>query len=86
MWNFAVAINIVSFAMFTCDKLFAKAGAYRVSESALCIASGLGGWPAAALAMIIFNHKIRKTSFILKFVAASLGNIGVILLLSQNSP
>lgn len=80
-WKYVVAINLVSFALFTCDKLFAKAGAYRVSESALGIISGMGGWPAGALAMIILNHKIRKRSFILKFVAASVGNIGVMMLL-----
>jgi uncharacterized membrane protein YsdA (DUF1294 family) len=60
-------INTISFAIFGVDKQKAIKHKRRISEFNLLILSFLGGTIGAILAMIIFRHKISKTSFLLKF-------------------
>jgi len=57
-----------TFALFGYDKWRAGRGAARTAESALLLASALGGWPGGLAGMLLFRHKTAKTSFVVKFV------------------
>ncbi len=60
---YLVVVNLATFLVFLWDKVRAKQGEYRVSESTLLMMSALGGTPAAFLAREIFHHKTRKQPF-----------------------
>ena len=64
-------ISIFSFLYYSFDKLQAirnNKNISRISEVNLLFSSFIGGTIGSILAMIIFRHKIRKLSFILKFI------------------
>lgn len=58
-----VAINVATFALYGLDKLLAAFKARRVPERTLHLAAFLFGSPGALVAMHVFRHKTRKTSF-----------------------
>lgn len=60
-------INIFSGILFGLDKRKAVLQRRRISERTLLGISFLGGSIGSAVAMLIFRHKISKTSFLLKF-------------------
>lgn len=62
--------NAWTLFLFAYDKWQAGRAGPRVSESALCWFSALGGWPAGFLGLVFFRHKSAKASFQLKFAAA----------------
>ncbi len=62
-------INIAAFVLFTFDKYKSRVNASRTPEKRLHTLSLLGGVVGASLSMILFRHKIKKSSFILKHVA-----------------
>ena len=80
---YLVIINICTFFVFLWDKVRAKEGEYRVSESSILLMAAIGGTPAAFLARSIFSHKTRKQPFgyILAgiFVLQILGIVGIVL-------
>lgn len=57
------AINLATFAIYGLDKLLAASGTRRVPERTLHLTAFLFGSPGALLAMNVFHHKTRKTSF-----------------------
>jgi uncharacterized membrane protein YsdA (DUF1294 family) len=59
----AVALSVVTFAVYGLDKRAARAGAWRTRESVLHLMALLGGWPGALMAQRIFRHKTKKRSF-----------------------
>ncbi len=61
---YLISINILTFIIFGFDKLQAIRNSRRISENNLFIFVILGGHIGAILAMIIFNHKIRKSKFV----------------------
>ena len=69
------AVNVVTFLAFGIDKWKARRDARRIPEAwliGLSFATGLfGGW----IAMSVFRHKTRKTSFRLKMVFVSIFNV-----------
>ncbi|WP_428069048.1 DUF1294 domain-containing protein [Chryseobacterium gambrini] len=67
MFYFLTAINLFTFIIYGADKIKAEKHRRRISENTLLAVSALGGTVGAFLAMIIFRHKISKTSFVLKF-------------------
>ncbi|BEV03417.1 MULTISPECIES: DUF1294 domain-containing protein [Chryseobacterium] len=67
MFYFLTAINLFTFIIYGADKRKAEKHRRRISENTLLAVSALGGTVGAFLAMIIFRHKISKTSFVLKF-------------------
>ncbi|WP_394666061.1 DUF1294 domain-containing protein [uncultured Chryseobacterium sp.] len=67
MFYFLTAINLFTFIIYGADKRKAEKHRRRISENTLLAVSVLGGTVGAFLAMIIFRHKISKTSFLLKF-------------------
>ncbi|HIP12140.1 MAG TPA: DUF1294 domain-containing protein [Arcobacter sp.] len=68
---YIIVISCFSFVYYSYDKLQSfKKGKYinRVSEINLLFSSFIGGSIGSIFAMIIFRHKIKKYSFVLKFV------------------
>lgn len=57
-------INFVTFVAFGVDKNAAAKGEWRIPERRLWLLSALGGTPGALLAMQVFRHKRRKSSFV----------------------
>lgn len=65
---YAIAIiSIITLIIFGIDKRKAVNHQRRIPESTLLSLTFLGGTVGALLAMLIFRHKILKTSFLLKF-------------------
>lgn len=56
-------INFITFILYGIDKYLAKNNKWRIEEKTLIFLSLFGGAIGTPLAMIIFNHKIRKKKF-----------------------
>lgn len=76
---FFVSISVVSFLFFGLDKWKATQNKSRISEFSLLLVSFFGGSIGSLLAMLIFRHKISKTSFKIKFGLILLAQILFIL-------
>lgn len=76
---YLTTVNVGTAALFAYDKHQASQRAHRVSERRLCNTALLGGWPGGLLAMQLFRHKTRKTSFQRKYVGAIGSNTIVVL-------
>ena len=66
-----ILINIFTFILYSFDKLQAmrvEKNISRVSELRLLFFTFVGGTVGSILAMLIFRHKIKKTSFLWKFI------------------
>ncbi|ALR30595.1 hypothetical protein ATE47_08685 [Chryseobacterium sp. IHB B 17019] len=74
-------INLLSFIIFGLDKRRSIKHQRRIPENTLLLVSFLGGTIGAILGMLIFRHKISKTSFLLKFGVVVLTQIVLISLL-----
>jgi uncharacterized membrane protein YsdA (DUF1294 family) len=57
-------MSVLTFVVYAVDKSAARRARRRVSEKTLHLLALLGGWPGALLAMPVFRHKRRKTSFV----------------------
>jgi uncharacterized membrane protein YsdA (DUF1294 family) len=66
-FNYLIAVNIVTFAVFGYDKLVASTQATRVPEAVLLALTALGGCVGGVLARPVFHHKTQKVSFRLAF-------------------
>jgi len=70
---FLILINIISFLVYTYDKLVSIRNntinnISRISEKVLLIVAFIGGSIGAIISMLLFRHKIKKLSFIIKFI------------------
>lgn len=68
---YLIVINILSFILYSLDKLQAirvDKNITRVSELNLLLIAFIGGSLASLISMVLFRHKIKKLSFMLKFV------------------
>nr|WP_315035532.1 DUF1294 domain-containing protein [uncultured Chryseobacterium sp.] len=63
---FLLIANLITFGVFGFDKWQAQRHQWRISENTL-LGLSLIGAIGAALGMIIFNHKVSKKSFLVKF-------------------
>ena len=73
-WNLAFYLSLVvsvpqvlSFIFYTIDKLLAKTDGPRIPEMVLLCATFLFGGLGSQVAMVLFRHKTRKSSFKIKF-------------------
>ncbi|MDR3023001.1 DUF1294 domain-containing protein [Chryseobacterium sp.] len=66
MIPFLLLANLITFGVFGFDKWQAKKQQWRISENTL-LGISLIGVVGAASGMIIFNHKVSKKSFLVKF-------------------
>ncbi|TZF98927.1 DUF1294 domain-containing protein (plasmid) [Chryseobacterium panacisoli] len=64
---FLFIANLITFGVFGFDKWQAKKHQWRISENML-LGISLIGVVGAASGMIIFNHKVSKKSFLMKFI------------------
>ncbi len=62
-----LVINLIVFLIYGLDKQLAIRGKNRISEKMLLLFAFFLGSGGAFLGMIIFKHKISKTSFLVKF-------------------
>lgn len=58
------ALSLATFLVYAVDKHAASGNRRRISERTLHFASLFGGWPGAALAQRLLNHKSRKAPFL----------------------
>ena len=73
---YLLIINAITLVVFGFDKVQALRDnryARRVSKNMLLGLALAGGIIGGAIAMILFRHKVRKISFIAKFVGVVLG-------------
>lgn len=66
MFYILLLINTISFILFGIDKRKAIRHQRRISEFILLSVTFLGGTVGALLGMLIFRHKISKTSFLVR--------------------
>ena len=67
---YVIFITLLSFIVYGYDKYKAlknKKNISRISEKSLLLLSLIGGTFGAISAMMVFRHKIKKLSFMLKF-------------------
>lgn len=57
------SINLATFVLYGLDKLLASFETRRIPERTLQLTAFLFGSPGALIAMWLFRHKTRKTSF-----------------------
>ena len=77
VYRYYAYINTASFIAIGFDKMFAKAQTRRISEKVLFTFPLLGGAPGGLIAMIVFNHKIKKMSFMLPYIGFTLAHFAV---------
>lgn len=70
-----ILVNSVLFILMGIDKLSAKLHKWRIKEATLLTISLIGGGLGGFLAMLIFNHKIRKKYFSIVFLFSILTHI-----------
>jgi uncharacterized membrane protein YsdA (DUF1294 family) len=75
-----MVLQIVPFFIYGIDKLFAKLGISRIPEKVLLATTFIFGILGSIVAMMIFKHKTRKTSFRHNFAVIAL--LRVIVLVS----
>ena len=63
IYAYLIALNVVTFIIYSFDKRQAIKSGMRVPEMVLHLLALLGGSPAAAVAQLLFRHKTRKPSF-----------------------
>ena len=76
-----ILINLISFLLYGYDKLQALKNLKnirRVSENKLLFFTLIGGIFGSLMSMLLFNHKIKKLSFIIKFIIIVIVQITVI--------
>lgn len=64
-----LAMNLLAFALMAIDKRRAKAGAWRIRERTLFLATGLFGGLGGTLGMFLLRHKTKHWYFRLGFPA-----------------
>ncbi|MGG7549236.1 DUF1294 domain-containing protein [Chryseobacterium arthrosphaerae] len=67
MIPFLLIANLITFGVFGFDKWQAKKQQWRISENTLLGLSLIGALGAVS-GMILFNHKVSKKSFLVKFI------------------
>jgi uncharacterized membrane protein YsdA (DUF1294 family) len=75
---YTCVISSITFLTYGYDKTQARNLEWRVSEYTLHLLGLLGGWPGALLGMHYFQHKTRKTSFLIPFWGIVLGWQGML--------
>lgn len=68
LFAYFLLMNIAAFAVAGYDKYLAVNGKFRIAEKKLFTIAFCGGSVGLLLAMLVFRHKISKTSFVVKFL------------------
>ncbi|OOV28668.1 hypothetical protein BXU11_01575 [Flavobacterium sp. LM5] len=67
VFYFLLLINIFAFFVIGYDKIVTHKHKRRIPETTLLTFVFFGGTLGSGLAMLLFRHKTRKTSYLLKF-------------------
>lgn len=79
---YLLSINVISFILFGFDKFLAMRSKRRIPEKELFTVATIGGALGGLFAILVFNHKISKPSFMWRFMFLFILNvIGVYFLL-----
>ena len=79
---YLLSINVVSFFLFGIDKFLAIKNKRRIPEKELFTVSTVGGAIGGMFAILVFNHKISKATFMWRFMFIFIINIvGIFFLL-----
>ena len=81
--SYFFGINLFAYIIYAYDKKQAIKNNYRVSEQFLLLIVVAGGIFGALLAMVNYRHKTKKTTFLIKYVIASLAF--VVLIVTYNN-
>ena len=63
LFYYLIVINVVTFTVYGIDKLKAKQGSWRISETTLLILAVIGGSIGALLGMKVWRHKTMHKKF-----------------------
>lgn len=55
-----ILINLITFVIYGCDKLFASSGLWRIPEITLLLFAFIGGAYGAGLGMLLFRHRFAR--------------------------
>lgn len=77
-----VVMNVLAFALMAIDKKRAKAGAWRIKEKTLFLATGLFGGLGGTLGMFMLRHKTKHWYFRYGFPALLLLQVVVLVALA----
>jgi uncharacterized membrane protein YsdA (DUF1294 family) len=72
---YLLSINAVSFILFGYDKFLAIKNKRRIPEKELFTVSTIGGALGGMFAILVFNHKISKATFMWRFTFIFIINI-----------
>lgn len=64
---YTFVVSGITFMLYGYDKMQARNSMWRVKEATLHTFAILGGWPGALAGMHYFQHKTRKTAFLVPF-------------------
>ncbi|MEM0577752.1 DUF1294 domain-containing protein [Flavobacterium polysaccharolyticum] len=67
VFYFLLLINVLAFILIGYDKIVAQKNKRRIPETTLLTFVFFGGTLGSGLAMLLFRHKTRKTSYLIKF-------------------
>lgn len=77
-------INILTLLIYGYDKAVAGTGRSRVRERTLLILATLGGSIGAIIAMKLFHHKTRKSSFLVWFILILILQVALVVFLFRS--
>ena len=84
---YLIFINIITFIVYGYDKVIAikntKNNLTRISEFNLLLLSIFGGTIASIISMFLFRHKIKKFSFLWKFILILMVQMVIIFYLEE---
>ena len=72
---YLISINTISFVLFSYDKFLALKNKRRISEKELFTVSTIGGALGGMFAILVFNHKISKATFMWRFTFIFIVNV-----------
>lgn len=85
---YLVFISLTSFIIYGYDKALAlktHKNITRISENKLLFTTLLGGTIGSFITIVLFRHKIKKTSFIIKFLLVFIVQIILFILYSERA-
>ena len=77
-----MAINISSFFLIVIDKRKAVNGSERIPEKNFFYLSLAGGWVLGIISLYLFRHKVKKFSFMSKYILATIPSIALVILVT----
>ena len=81
-----IVAALVAFFLCGYDKASARANRRRTPESVMLLSALVGGSVGLWAGMVLFRHKVRKQTFLWKFLAITLVQLGAAIVLAGPVP